>query len=280
MKKELIINADDFGLSDKINQGIVDAYLNGIVTSTTFMLNMPGEDNAVELAKKNKSLDVGLHINLTWGKPISNIADVSTITKNGKFYNKLKLFKSFIARKINPLHIEREIRAQIERYLSFDLSLTHVDTHQHIIIIPIIYKIILKLAKEYNIPFVRFPFESYKASLKAFTLQNFLIMNSILYGNIPAYNKIKYFSGVSITGKWDKIEIINFLDNLKEGITELMCHPGYNDLGLTDNSSKLVESREIELNILTDSVVKRKIIDKDITMINFKNKLKEIQNAK
>ena len=86
MQKYLIVNADDFGISEGINRGILEAHLYGIVTSTTVMPNGLSLANAISLAKSNPSLGVGIHINIVEGKPVSNGHLIpSLVNKDGNF---------------------------------------------------------------------------------------------------------------------------------------------------------------------------------------------------
>src|SRR5688500_10676933 len=99
----LIINADDFGLCSSVNQAIIDCYKAGNLTSTTFMVNMPGTSEAAELAKVNPGLGIGLHFCLTEGKPLTVASTL--IDKNGNFLTREKLIKKALAQKINPSEV-------------------------------------------------------------------------------------------------------------------------------------------------------------------------------
>jgi chitin disaccharide deacetylase len=123
---KLIINADDFGYSKGVNLGIIEAFQNGVVTSATLMANMPGAEHAAALAKENPGLGVGIHLVLTCGKPICR--DVpSLINDHGEFHRLADLEK--IAR-IDE--VERELTSQFERFLSFRIQPTHIDSHHHV----------------------------------------------------------------------------------------------------------------------------------------------------
>lgn len=145
---KLIFNADDFGYSHGVNYGIIDSHVNGVVNSATMMMNMPGAEHAVSLAKQHPALGVGVHLVLTCGKPLCK--DVpSLVDENGDFI-KLDSLKKANGVKLDEL--EKEWTAQIERFLSFGLTPTHFDSHHHVHGIPAFHPVIRKLSKKYNVP--------------------------------------------------------------------------------------------------------------------------------
>ncbi|WP_372366815.1 carbohydrate deacetylase [Candidatus Uabimicrobium sp. HlEnr_7] len=138
---KLIINADDFGLTESVNQAIIDVFQAGNLTSTTLMVNMPGATHAIELAKQNPLLAVGLHFNITEGRPLSSASSI--VDSHGKFYSRSVLTKLILQGKVHKQDIEQELQAQINKFRSFDLPLSHVDSHQHIHMLPFVCKSIV-----------------------------------------------------------------------------------------------------------------------------------------
>src|SRR5215831_20185736 len=130
MNKQLIVTADDFGLTDGVNRAVVRAHKEGVVTSASLMVNSPAFESAVELARQNPSLDIGLHLDLT-NKPFA------------------------LAVRPHKLNLEREVRAQIEKALGTGLHITHLDGHKHVHIIPAVWKVVHALASEYGIRAIR-----------------------------------------------------------------------------------------------------------------------------
>ncbi|MDR6997654.1 putative glycoside hydrolase/deacetylase ChbG (UPF0249 family) [Neobacillus niacini] len=136
-----IVNADDFGYSRAVNYGILDSHLLGIVNSTTMMMNMPGVEHAVEIAKRFPSLGVGIHLVLTCGKPL--VGDVSTLVGNqGNF----KSLSSIDFDKLSLQELEREWTEQI------GLEPTHMDSHHHVHTRKELLPIVQKLANRYELP--------------------------------------------------------------------------------------------------------------------------------
>lgn len=150
MMIKLIVNADDFGLTEGTNYGIIDGHINGLVNSTTMMMNMPGTEHAVRLAKEYNLLGVGVHLVLTAGEPL--LGDVpSLVGSDGSFH------KQSVVREgnINPEEVEREWTAQIEKFLSYGLTPTHLDSHHHVHGLPILHDVLERLAAKYNVPIRR-----------------------------------------------------------------------------------------------------------------------------
>lgn len=143
----VIINADDFGYSQGINLGIIEAHKNGILSSTTMMANMPGFEHGVELAKNNPKLGIGVHLNLTCGKPL--LDNVPSLTDYKEFRN-LSYYEK--ETELDEGEIYREWDAQINKIKNAGIVPTHLDSHHHINRIAPINEIFIKLAREYNLP--------------------------------------------------------------------------------------------------------------------------------
>jgi chitin disaccharide deacetylase len=222
---KLIVNADDFGYSRGINYGIIDTHKNGIVNSATMMMNMPGVSHAVELAKENPTLQLGIHLVLTCGRPL--LSDVpSLMDEQGNF----KKMNDFIRdHNLSLMELEREWTAQIEKFIDFGLTATHFDSHHHVHTIPEFLPVVQSLSNKYNLPVRR-------------------ISNHPVEG-VPPFTDIFLhdFYGDGVTG--DYFENIPNRGVVGQTI-EVMCHPGYLDSEVLNGSSYCLE-RVKETNILT-----------------------------
>lgn len=243
---KLIVNADDFGYSRAINYGIIDSFNYGIVNSSTMIMNGKNVEHAIGLAKNNPTLGIGIHLNLTLGKPLRN--DVPTLINNeGNFKNKKQVF-SFMG--LSKDEIYKEWGTQINRFLSYGLIPTHLDSHHSVHGIPQIIPIISELAKNYDLP-VRNKFGNSKPKN---------IITTDIY--INDFHK----EGV-------KIDTLLNLDIHKGKTVELLCHPGYIDNEILNVSSyNIMRTKEVE--ILTSEVVKQWIKEQGIELINY-NDLKK-----
>ena len=158
MSIKKIFNADDFGISRGVNAAIVKAHKEGILNSASLMINQKYAKEAINFAKEMPELEMGLHINITNEYPTSDKNKIPLLVDEyGKFKNgfvKL-LFLSLTHPKELNQQIETEIRAQIIKYMKTGLELSHLDSHRHIHMIPIIFKIVRKLQKEFEVPRLR-----------------------------------------------------------------------------------------------------------------------------
>ncbi|WP_440602917.1 chitin disaccharide deacetylase [Bacillus sp. GB_SG_008] len=220
----LIVNADDFGLTRGVNYGVIDAHVNGLVNSTTMIMNMPGVEHAVQLAKEYKTLGVGVHLVLTAGKPL--LSDVpSLIKQDGSFHSQHTIRKG----NIDPHDVEREWTAQIDKFLSYGLTPTHFDSHHHVHALPILHGVLKRLTEKYKIPVRRLKQGRAVSPFSDVFLRNFY--------------------GVGVTDDY----FTNLQERVRDGATvEIMVHPGYVDAELMKCSSYVMKRVE-ELRILTES---------------------------
>lgn len=225
---KIIINADDFGFSQSINDGIIDAYKEGLISSTTIMINMKYAEDAISRWKNNESLGLGLHINLTQGAPVSNNVK-SLVDANNVFYNHRKVENEEVKVTYEDAYIE--IKAQIEKLLSYNVKIDHLDYHHNIHLNPSIRKALIDLALEYKLPLrtidSKFRQEVIEAGIKtpeAFSFD--------FYGDGAKYESI-----------------INFVNNHNRcNSIEILTHCGYLDEYTKQRTSYLL--REVELNEL------------------------------
>ncbi|SDN71025.1 hypothetical protein SAMN04487897_104161 [Paenibacillus sp. yr247] len=230
--KYLIVNADDFGISPGVNKGVVEAYKAGGITSTTLMVNMPGFKDAINWSRSLPDLGVGLHFNLTYGRPVSNPNSIpSLVQKDGTFYN----IKTVCTR--DERDIETELTAQWNRFLASGLRPTHLDSHHHIHqIFPSVYKTMAHLAEKENIPMRR-------SQTTDETVYPSPLMTD--YVILDTYEKQ---DGLNL--------LLQYLNQLPEGTTELMCHPGYAD-DILREISEWTDAREAELAVFRDPAIKQ-----------------------
>jgi len=156
----LLVTADDFGLTDGVNSGIVRAHVDGVVTSASLLAVGSAYDGAVELARRTPSLAVGVHLAAVGeDPPLLSPAEVpSLVGASGGFpLSYRSVLRSAALGRLDPCDVRREFRAQIERVRGEGLTVTHLDTHQHLHLWPVIGRIVVDLALEYGIPAVRLP---------------------------------------------------------------------------------------------------------------------------
>lgn len=245
---KLIVNADDFGYSRAVNFGIVDAFKLGIVRSTTLMTNMPGFDHAIELAKENPDLGLGIHLVLTTGLSLTHGKTISD--SSGAFLKQQELLKRLEQNEINLTEIEQEYEAQIEKAFRTGVKITHFDSHHHIHMNPVILPIFLKISKKYDVAVRMFQpadlLEGYhKIIVPAAFSQDFYGENATSEGLIKELELHKNFESF-----------------------EVMCHPAYLDETILSGSSYNT-ARTKELSVLMSPGVLEYISEQKIELINF-----------
>ena len=278
--KKVIINADDFGLVQGVNEGIVKAHQEGILTSATLMANMPGFEEAVVLAGVNPNLGVGVHLNILRGQPVSPTKKVeSLLSKELRFIPSVSsLLRRIVWKRINFDEVEREFRAQVEKVLEVGLEPSHIDSEKHIHLIRPLFRIVLKLAKEYKIDKVRFiqeycvsprPTQIFKSifiSLSSTSMKKRMVKEGI--------RSPDNFYGVCDSGLITEAKLRKALRGAKEGVTEIMVHPGFITQEMIELEKQIGpyyinKYREKELNALLDEKLPEVIVDMGIQLINF-----------
>jgi hopanoid biosynthesis associated protein HpnK len=283
--KRLIVTADDFGLTTRVNEAIATAHREGIVTTASLMVNAPAFDHAVETARNNPNLDIGLHLNLTEGRPISDPATIPTIANaaDGFLYkHPLRLARALATGKVRRGDLEREIRAQMEKAVASELWITHIDGHKHVHVMPAVLGIISKIAPEYAIHGIRSTRER-MPQLGALLARNkpsrSHIFKQYFFGKVlsllsPSTQVLvapKRFYGITQTGFLDLPTLTEIIDDLDEGIHELMCHPGYVDEDLKRTPTRLHSQRERELQLLTGAEVRSLIREAGIVLASYRD---------
>jgi len=284
-KKRLIVNADDFGMSKEISDGIITAHLEGIVTSTSLMVNMPDTKRAVHLAKQIPSLDVGIHLNITEGRPILPPEKISTlVNSSGEFLSDTELIPKLKMFKVNSHEIEAEFSAQVNKMLYLGTHPTHLDSHHHVHIYPTSAWAFKRTANKFRIRKVRairyhLPhfsnndgFEYYKkfaiVSLK--NLYKLFIQKFLWHDMIsPDYTIIisllkPYSDSLDVQEQW-----VRLLEYLPNGVFDAGCHPGNESKSSRDQDS-WSNRRKKELDALTSISVKETIASLNIELINFR----------
>lgn len=266
--KRLVVNADDFGMAESINEGILEAHCRGIVTSTTLLANGAAFDAAVAMAKSAPKLGVGVHLNLSQGEPVADPAQVrSLLGDDGEFARPpAALLRGLLSGSVRLDEVERELSAQIEKVRAAGVAITHLDGHKHVHMLPRVFPVVLRLAKRYDIPAVRRASEHsggmfrtlgrkksvavVKQSMKSQAL-NLMTRNSRALLRQAGIHFPMHFFGITQTGFLDQQELAVLLRRVPEGTSELMCHPGRPDSNMDARLTRLRAERHRELDALT-----------------------------
>ena len=247
-RKQLVVNADDFGFTPDVNRGIVEAHRKGILTATTLMANGDAFDDAVRLSRETPSLDIGCHLVLIGGSSLATGRPFpASVTQ---------LLASLAKREIRPYE---ELRAQVRKILDTGIRPTHLDTHKHTHLAPPVLDAVARLGEEFDIRWVRRPFDfplnalrGAVPRLKRLTSDALGLMRRRFHRVLSRHGcrTTDHFAGFQITGRFRTSELVELLGALPEGSTELMCHPGRCGPDLRKARTRLKESREEELRAL------------------------------
>jgi predicted glycoside hydrolase/deacetylase ChbG (UPF0249 family) len=276
-RRRLIINADDFGLSTGINRGILEAHEAGVVTSASLMVNTPGFTDAAARARTAPRLGVGLHLNLTAGRPLSPPHKVPSLcsARTGRLYSLARFAARALAGRVSAREVAIECAAQIERMRGSGVDITHLDGHQHAHVLPGVWQPVLATARRAGIQAVRVPLE--RATQIAWrptaaVAQMLLRASHRVAARREGWdlrNPPVQFRGFALTGRRDFLErLLDTLDALEPGVTELMVHPGYSDDSLTEWVS-YNRGRERELGALLSAPLRARLSQGDLLLIHF-----------
>jgi len=228
---KVLVNADDFGFSRGVNYGIMDCHKYGLVNSATMMMNAAATEHGIEIAKELPALKVGVHLVLTWGRPLSsNVA--SLVDDNGNFKKQQAVYETPNA--INLVELEREWTAQIEQFIQSGLEPTHFDSHHHVHGITEFYPVVKKLSDRYQLP-VRHAGSH--------------------------FNEIQTTTELLLTDFYGETATADYFAKLESRVNgvssvEIMAHPAYLDYELLRGSS-YNQQRVKETSILKIAVLPR-----------------------
>ena len=259
--KKLVVNADDFGFTRDVNEGIMRAHREGILTATTLMAHGAAFDDAVKRARELPELDVGVHLTLVGAPPYP--ATVSDL---------------IIAMARKKIDVGGELRKQIEKVLAAGIRPLHLDAHKHTHLLPPVLKHVAALSREYGIPWVRRPFD-FPLQASGIPYSRRLVTRSLralsggFYRTLHRYGcrTTDHFAGFRITGRYDTAELCALIRALPEGVTELMTHPGVCTDELRSVHTRLKESRQKELEALTSVEVKRALAEAGVELVRYRD---------
>ena len=275
--KKIIVNADDFGRHELINRAVERAFNSGCLKSATLMAGGAAFEDAVKVAKKFSGLGVGIHFTLANGNPVLPPKEIpSLVTEEEIFHGDyIKFLKRYLSGKISLAEVRSELAAQLEKILNAGLTLTHFDSHQHLHHVPGIIEITLDLAKAAGINSMRV------ADTKLFDgeLDNMgKFFGRLGLGSLAKFAAHKahkknfatpeHFAGIVAGESVSENFMLNLIENLQDGTTEVMLHPGTDNKTL-ENFCQWEHDFEEELAAVTSPKVLNLLTEKNISAINF-----------
>jgi predicted glycoside hydrolase/deacetylase ChbG (UPF0249 family) len=269
MPPQLIINADDFGLTSGVNRAIAELHQAKALTSATLMATGAAFDEAVAIAHANPTLGVGCHILLTDGTPVSPPKSIpSLLGPDGKNFRPslVDFIQALLRGAIREDDIEREAVAQVQKLQCAGIHVTHLDTHKHTHLFPAVTRPLLRIAERCSVGAIRHPFEQawslalghgnrirrLQVKLLGRLKTHFEHQPQIRDAHVRTTNGT---IGISATGNLYGETLHQILHAMPaEGTFELCCHPGYNDRDLDRITTRLRAHRDIERNALLTEV--------------------------
>lgn len=245
----ITVNADDFGLSPEVNAAVRECFNKGTIQRTTIMMNAPYANDAIEMAKAEGFADrVGLHLNLTSGKPLSRLCINTLLCGNdGNFCNLFYCVnrgsRYYLSKKLREA-VAAECRAQIKSYTDAGLKLAHLDGHHHVHTNPSVFRILLPILKEFNFRTIRVArtFPSISESKLKKNYKRF-INNTIERFNGHSYQYFMQVADLDMDTSW----------YTRETLLEVECHPVYKGGILTDSGNQPFEKVIEKVNKIDES---------------------------
>ena len=280
MATKFIVNADDFGRTHSVSEGILRAHKEGIVTSTTAMMNMPGVAHDLQRAKAEApDLGIGVHLNFTAGRPLLPVEWVGSLVNEQGHLLSQEVIQANPTR-LDPDELKSELKSQINTFNNvMGRAPDHLDVHHFVHIHPHLFAVYLDLATEFNLP-IRVPFPRTaaafaaadglpglaggmsKARLEPLLLEDWRLLAKRTVRSTDHCQLGFYGEAATLAN------LLGWLDALPDGVTELMTHPGLADDVLRTESGYSLE-REQEMAILTHTAVKARIRELDIELVTF-----------
>jgi predicted glycoside hydrolase/deacetylase ChbG (UPF0249 family) len=257
----LVVNADDFGLDCAVNAAVAQAHTQGVLTSASLLVTGPAATEAIELARRHPRLGVGIHLCLVQGR---------SAISNEPFPDSVLRLRG---------DVEAELRAQIERFLATGLPPTHLDSHMHAHMHPRVLRVVIQLAREYNIRFVRAPVERLAPSLRCgqrhlarrlsrWTL--FATMGAACRRRLrrAGVRTADQSLGVLDPGQLTEDVVVAHLERMPVGLTEIFFHPATVSSEHLQRCQRGYQHAE-ELRALCSSGVREVIERRHIRVTNF-----------
>jgi predicted glycoside hydrolase/deacetylase ChbG (UPF0249 family) len=256
-----VVNADDFGFTPDVNQGIVEAHREGILTATTLMATGAAFEDAVRRAKEAPTLDIGCHLVLVGEDPYPRTV--------------AQLTRAVVLRQID---LYGELSSQVRKILRAGVTPTHLDTHKHTHLLPPVLDAVARVSEEFRIPWVRRPFDlpltAGGVSLtKRAVSSSFAAVRGRFMRVLASHGcrSTDHFAGFQITGNYNAKSLADLIRVLPSGVTEFMCHPGICGPDLRAARTRLKESRAQELEALKSLEVRKALEEADVRLVAYRD---------
>lgn len=240
--RRLIVNADDFGRSSPINQAVIQAHREGILTTASLMVNEPAVSEAVELARNHPRLGVGLHLTLLCGHSALTESEIPGLVNSSREFaaNPAKVgFRYFFHAELRE-QLRREIHEQFKIFFKTGLPLDHVNGHLHLHLHPVVFGILKQDAGQLGIERMRLTFDPFWLNMSLASGQwGYRVLHSVIYNCLSAkarpwfkrrgISHTRYVFGLLQNARVDESFVARLLPRLPVGDSELYSHPSLDE---------------------------------------------------
>lgn len=278
--KQLIINGDDFGLHTVINQGIMDAFQNGCLTSVSLMAGGAAFEEASAYLKTHPQLGAGVHLTIVAGRSVLPALEIPSLVTEGQSFRSghVDFLRDYCLGRIDMTELEREWTAQIKQILAAGITPTHLDSHQHLHVVPGISSLVLKLCQRFSIRAMRIPSEPiFFPGNDAFSLGRWVGKTGLAILAEHARKEAVIqgvcvpdrFWGMMDGGSLNEKAVLKIVGRLDEGVHEIMTHPGANNKTLA-KAFGWPYSWEQEKDAWVSTTVRQALEKRAIQLITFR----------
>jgi len=269
--RRLIVNADDFGLSEGVTEGILQAMRDGIVTSTSVLATAPGLETAVRRLASTGCRSIGIHLNLTSGRPLGPVSP-RLLAADGSFRGPATVWSLGMLGRLERADVEAELRRQLEAVEALGVELSHIDGHHHVHVLPQVAPVVAALARAHRIPAVRWPRArplrgSPPARLKWRLISHYAAAARSDFAAAGLATADRFLVWYA-RGRHTRDDLLAAVARLPAGLTELAVHPGLPDDALAA-VDRYVAARPLELAALCDASVRRRLHEQGVVLTSF-----------
>jgi hopanoid biosynthesis associated protein HpnK len=272
--KRVIVTADDFGASPQVNRAVIQAHRKGILTCASLMVSGRAAEEAIRLARSNRSLRVGLHLVLVDGRSVLKPEQIPDLVDADRRFGDnpaVSGVRTFFSRRVKR-QVVRECRAQIEAFLATGLPMDHLNSHHHLHIHPTIAQILVNLAKGYRIRAIRLPYQGLRTLNRNRAVMAAVMLPWVIHLKLrlqmAGIDHNREIFGLYETGAMREETWLKLIPRLKPGTTEIFCHPA-DGSALPGPNIQSPDLRIEEFKALLSKRVKDRLLEHEVVLTGF-----------
>jgi predicted glycoside hydrolase/deacetylase ChbG (UPF0249 family) len=255
----IIVTADDLGISPGVTRGVLESHRDGVVRSTSLLVTFPDSAEGAALARAEQGLEIGLHVDLVGGRPVSDPARVpSLVDGEGRFHRLADFTARLFTGRIRTAELALEIRGQTARAREWGIEPRAWDSHQHTHLMPPLARVVARIARDEGVRYLRRASgPRLTAPLKAQLLAAATLADRFLLRGIPGNDWFVDLSALPFRPDAAGVALYAAY----RGVGEIIAHPGYPDDALRATGDGLVLQRHDDLMVLRDPLLRSALGD-------------------